>query len=168
MRRALARRLAAVSAVGLFVLASCELIMLVLLFLLSEVDNPFVFLEDFYVEDGIVYVYYEYADGSYELVAVRGTDIYSQRFDDEGNLIEVVDNWPGPNPNPLNPFFPGFVDPAEEGLATGDMQTSTAKPGTPRGRSDASRGNPDDQKKEESSSPPPDSIPSEGSSTPDG
>ena len=163
MRRALARRLAAVSALGLFVLASCEMILLFLLFLLSEIDNPFVLFESLYFDDGVLYVVYEYGDGTYELVATNGFYLYSQKFDDDGNLIEVVDDWPGENPNHANPFFPGFVDPAAEGLATGDMQTGTTKSGlVPRGRSDASRGNPDDQKQEEQLSPP--DVPSEGSS----
>jgi hypothetical protein len=167
MGRALARRLAAVSAVGLFVLASCEALLLFLLFVFTNIDDPLILFENMYFENGVLYFVYEYADGSYELVAASGNHHYSQRFDPDGKLVEVIDEWPGDNPNHHNPYFPDFVDPAKHGLPTSDMQSTGQPTITPRGRSDASRGNPDEQKEEEQEqqeSTPPSEIPSEGSS----
>jgi hypothetical protein len=149
----------------LLVLASCELLMLILLLLLTDIDNPFVLFEHLFFQDGIFYIYYEYPDGTVEYIAVRGNDIYSQTFDENGRLVRVEDNWPGDNPNPSNPGFP-YQDAVLESLLTAPDYADKAIRQIPRGRSDASRGNPDksgesEEFEQQESSPP---IPSEGSS----
>lgn len=128
-----------------------------------DIDNPFVFFEHIYFSNGITYYHYEYGDGTDEFVAVRGLETYSQFYDKDGRLVSVENNWNGPPPNPSNPGE-APRDPALEALMTIDKATEKMLGRTPRGRSDASRGNPDEQQQEKKI--PSISIPSEGSALP--
>jgi hypothetical protein len=163
MRRILTRGLATVAALSVAVLAGCELLLLILLLLLMDIDNPFVLFEHIYFSNGITYYHYEYGDGTDEFVAVRGADVYSQFYDADGKLVRVENDWTGTPPNPSNPGKPP-ADPGLEALMTIDKATDKALTRPPRGRSDAGRGNPDDQ--EEAPKLSPVVVPSEGSPIP--